>query len=107
MARMADTHMHIHITTQAARDEVDALTARLVVLEQQGVTLMNRQETFDTALAALNTATNDVADDLTRLRAEVAATGVSAESLARLDANIARLQGLAVDPENPVPAPPA
>ena len=99
------THVHVHVTTRAARDEYAALAARVATLEQQGAALMTRQDAFDQSLTALNTATNDIAEDLTRLRGEVANTGISAESLARLDANIARLQALAADPENPVPEP--
>jgi hypothetical protein len=55
----------------------------------------------DEAIEQLNTATNDVADDLERLRQEVA--GSDSATAARLTPVIERLRGLAVDPENPVP----
>lgn len=56
----------------------------------------------DDVLAALNAATNDVAEDLERLRAEVAA--FDGETAAKFVPLVDRLRALAVDPENPVPS---
>lgn len=56
----------------------------------------------DDVLAALNAATNDVAEDLERLREEIAGTdAATAEKFVPL---VDRLRALAVDPENPVPS---
>lgn len=55
----------------------------------------------DDAIAELNTATNDVAEDLERLRDEVAA--FDAGTAEKIQPIVDRLRSLAVDPENPVP----
>lgn len=55
----------------------------------------------DDALADLNNATNDVAEDLERLRDEVAA--FDAGTAEKIQPIVERLRSLAVDPENPVP----
>jgi chromosome segregation ATPase len=57
----------------------------------------------DTAIADLNQATNDVADELEALRAEV--EGLDSDTAAKLQPVIDKLRGLAADPENPVPSP--
>jgi Asp-tRNA(Asn)/Glu-tRNA(Gln) amidotransferase C subunit len=56
----------------------------------------------DDVLTALNSATNDVAEDLERLRGEVA--GLDAATAEKFAPLVERLRELAVDPENPVPA---
>lgn len=68
---------------------------------------MAKQEQFDALIARLNVATNDIAADLTNLKAQIAAGTVSDESLARLDSNIAALETLGASTENPVPETPA
>lgn len=55
----------------------------------------------DDVLAALDEATNAVAEDLERLRAEVA--GMDADTAAKFVPLVDRLRSLAADPENPVP----
>lgn len=63
---------------------------------------MTRQERLESAIARLDAATNDIANDLRVLKAELGDT-VSEESLNLLDANIAKLEALGADTENPVP----
>lgn len=57
----------------------------------------------DEVLTALNEATNDIAEDLDRLRDEVANS--DATTAAKFEPLVGRLRALAVDPENPVPTP--
>ncbi len=55
----------------------------------------------------LNAATNNISAVLSSLRAQIAAgTPLSPEDLALFDAQIAQLDALGTDPNNPVPAPP-
>lgn len=68
--------------------------------------IMNKQERFDQALARMDEATTEIANDLKNLRSEIAAGSVTDESLAKLEANIATLDELGKDPENPVPETP-
>lgn len=57
------------------------------------------------AIIALNAATNDVAAKVLALRNALAAgEPVTQNQLAQLDSIAARLEGLAADPQNPVPA---
>jgi F420-0:gamma-glutamyl ligase len=56
----------------------------------------------ETALADLDQATNEVADELDQLRNEIA--GTDAALADRISSAADRLRGLAADPTNPVPA---
>ena len=61
--------------------------------------------TLEQALIALNNATNDVAGAIATLRAQLAlGQPVTPGQLQQMDSIIARLEGLAADPANPVPA---
>ena len=64
--------------------------------------LEHHMSQVDDAVAELNAATNDVADDLERLRTEV--TGLDSATADKLTPLVERLRALAADPENPVPA---
>lgn len=64
---------------------------------------MARQEDVNRIIQELDAATNEIASDLERLRGEVAAGTVSADSVTALDGMVARLKALGADPENPVP----
>lgn len=55
---------------------------------------MTKQEQFDAALSKIDTATSDIADDLRRLKEEIANGNVSQESLDRLTANADTLDAL-------------
>jgi multidrug resistance efflux pump len=56
--------------------------------------IMTKQEQFDAALAKIDTATSDIADDLRRLKEEIANGNVSQDSLDRLTANADTLDAL-------------
>ena len=77
-------------------------------LYAQGQTLMSKATDIGAVVAALNTATNEIAADLARLRAQ-AAGGLTPEEAdafqAELSALETRLTAMGVDPEDPVPAP--
>lgn len=57
----------------------------------------------ETALQALDAATNEVADELDELRDLIAST--DAATAARIQSAADRLRSLAQDPANPVPEP--
>lgn len=71
---------------------------------------MATQEGFETVLDRIDTATTEIATDLRDLREQVKGAGLSAELeesiLARLEAHATRLEGIAADPEDPVPGDP-
>lgn len=66
---------------------------------------MTKQEQFDAAMAKVDAATTDIADDLRRLKEEIANGTVSPESLARLDASADALDALGKSTENPTNGP--
>lgn len=69
--------------------------------------LRTRMNDADARLDALDKATNGIADRLTQLRDELKnAGGLTDAQAARFDADIAKLQGLAADPTDVVPATP-
>lgn len=90
-------HIHLHIHD-------DRKTVELLQLINQKIDLiMTKQEKLDAALERLNTTTNDIAADLVLLKQQIAEGTVTEESLTRLDANVATLEGLGASTENPVP----
>lgn len=64
------------------------------------------QERFDALMGRLDTVTTDIAADYKQLLEAVQAGGVSDESFAKHEANIAVLETLGASVENPVPEPP-
>lgn len=68
---------------------------------------MAKQEQFDAMIQRLNAATNDIAADLAKLKADIQNGTVSDASLQQLDTNIQQLEALGASTENPVPEPPA
>jgi hypothetical protein len=105
---MSDVHVHVHVIPDAAHERMTVLEDRLALLEAQGAVLMARQQDVDRIIVEMNAATNEIADDLVRLRGEIREGTVGESSIAALDAMVARLQALGQDPDNPVPAvPPA
>lgn len=65
--------------------------------------MATKQEQFDAALAKIDAATSDIADDLRRLKEEIANGDVSQESLDRLTANADTLDALGKTTPNPEP----
>lgn len=64
------------------------------------------QERFDALMARLDKITTDIAGDYKTLLDEVKAGGVSDESFAKAEANIATLEALGASVENPIPETP-
>lgn len=63
---------------------------------------MAKQDEFNAMLTRLDAATTEIANDLKALRDELG-DSISQESLDTLNTNIAKLEELGKDPENPVP----
>jgi septal ring factor EnvC (AmiA/AmiB activator) len=82
--------------------QLTTLTVALAASIQKIATLEERMSLSETALADLDQATNEVADELDQLRNEIA--GTDAALADRISAAADRLRGLAADPTNPVPA---
>lgn len=106
-----------NITERIVSGSTQRLEASVKLLHEKVDRIMAKITDVNTLLDELNTATNDVAADVTAERAELkalreqiaAGTPVSQEQLdavaSRLGSTVARLQALAADPDNPVPAP--
>lgn len=62
--------------------------------------IMAKQDQFDAMLQRLDAATTEIADDLRELREEVIDT-ISDESLAKLDANISKLETMGAEDDQP------
>lgn len=58
---------------------------------------MEAQNRIDAALVRLDAATNEIASDLKKLRDQIVAGTVTQESLAKLEANIAKLESLGAE----------
>lgn len=107
---MNDIRIRIdHYVHNAAADpRVDDILTRLKALQAQGVSIMSKATDIQQLVTDINTATNEVASDLERLRNQIAG-GLSASEadavVAELDTLKNRLTVLGQDPENPVPEP--
>lgn len=70
---------------------------------------MASQDEFNAVLGRIDTATNEIAADISGLRDQIAGLGlpstVEADILAQLDAAASRLEGIGADNANPVPDP--
>lgn len=109
----AQVHARSHDGTPAADQRLtataDAITGWLltdpaqVALETRIALLEARMTASETALQALDAATNEVADELDELRDLIAST--DAATAARIQSAADRLRSLAQDPANPVPEP--
>lgn len=95
-------NIHLHIHNYPDRETKESLNLINNKLDK----IMAKQEQFDAMVARLNTATNDIAADLKLLKDQIAAGTVSDESLAKLDADIVKLEALGASTDNPIPDPP-
>jgi len=75
-------------------------------LKQQGAKILMASAELKAALAKIDTATDNIAADIQRLKAKIG-TGMSdadvAEVQAKADAIVTKLEGIAADPDNPDP----
>lgn len=81
-----------------------ALLRQLLTQGQENMSATS--EKFEQVLTAIDNATNEVANDLTDLRNQIAGglTKEEADALGpRFDAAVSKLQALGADPTNPVP----
>lgn len=105
--------MKINVTInwhdQALHDRVDMLESKTHRLEEVAENQMTFNETMDGRIAAMDTATTAIANELSVLRQQLADGSLSEAErtaiLAKLDAHIATLTQLGADPNNPVPVP--
>lgn len=94
---MAGLHIHLHIHDERKKDSGhDEIIQKLNQI-------MTKQERFDAILDGLNTVTNEIASDYEALLAEIKNGTVSDESLAKGEANVARLKLTAASNDAPVP----
>lgn len=96
----------LHERIESLRESIVALTS--VVRAERGA-IMALTQAEQAGFAKLDKATDEIAAELVKVRADAAANHPDeTDVLALLDHSIARLNGLAADPNNPVPvAPPA
>lgn len=78
----------------------------LVKVAHQQEKIMGINEQLLEYSRRLDAASNEIAADLKKLRDEIkSGEPVTPETLAKLDANVARLEEMGVDPVEPIPAP--
>lgn len=98
-------HHHIDLERELKR-----ISESLKNLTHQNFTIMAQLSDFEAALTKIDAATTNIAEDLQALRDQIAGGGLSpeleAEVLGKLEAAAAKLEGIAADPADPVPAPP-
>lgn len=87
----------------ATQDKLNQLLALVRAVRAQETIMMNQNDQILAFSQRLDTASTAIAAELTALRAKIVGT-VDPATLTALDANIARLEALGVDPANPVPA---
>lgn len=104
MSIQIDVHHHIHSAVADAK--LDEIITRLKAIQAQGVSIMSKATDIQQLVTEIDTATNEVASDLQRLRDQIAGGLTAAEAegvVTQLDALKNRLTVLGQDPENPVP----
>lgn len=112
MADPIDVHVHVFVhdeTIGGVNRRLDTILTQLRALGVQGDRLLMASKDMLDTLDKIDTSTNAIADEITALKNKVA-TGMSQADVdavqARLDAAAAKLQGIAADPDNPVPQQP-
>jgi dissimilatory sulfite reductase (desulfoviridin) alpha/beta subunit len=101
--------LQVHVRLKKSKYEKQIL--RYLDQIREGIAiLMASQEEFDTVLQRIDSATTNIAGDLTALRDLVATMGLNAEQetaiVTALSAAADKLEGIAADPEQPVPEEP-
>jgi len=91
---------NIHYHKSADDDDIKR---RLDLINSKLNSIMNKQERFDAILSRLDAVTTDIAGDFKTFVQEVKDGTVSDDSLAKAEANIAKLEEVAASKENPVP----
>jgi uncharacterized coiled-coil protein SlyX len=79
------------------------LLRRLALLELRIARLEQSMSRVDDVITDLNTATDEIANDLDALREQV--SGLDAVTAEKFQPLVDRLRALGADPENPVPDP--
>jgi hypothetical protein len=92
-----ELHIHIH------HHDDDKILSEIKSINSKIDQIMTKQERFDAILSRIDTVTTNIAQDYQILIDEVKAGTVSDESLAKAEANVAKLEELAASKENPVP----
>lgn len=90
----------LHILISAAW--AASVAGKLADLKRKVIQMGLKQAQFDAAISSLNTATNAIAARLQKLIDDEGDV-ISQESLDALTADVANLQALGADPNNPVP----
>lgn len=104
--------IHVHVVDdkalQSVQDRLDLLLTNINRVFAQGEQLMAAADDMKAVLTRIDTATNTVAAELKDLTDKVA-TSMSPADVAdvqsRLAAAATKLEGVAADPNDPVPAP--
>lgn len=99
--------LHVHSIPDAAEARFAAIEGRLVTLEAQMGAVMTTQQTFDTLLGEMRTATDDIAAELARLRQAILDKTIDDAGMASFDALVRRLKSMGTDATNPTSAPAA
>lgn len=103
-------HVHSHDAEAVSVHRVlDTILTRLRALEAQNGDLLMASAELKAALAKIDTATDNIAADIRRLKDKIG-TGMTEAEVAAVQADadrlVTKLEGIAADPDNPDPEPP-
>lgn len=103
--------IHVHVVDdkamQAVQERLDLLLTHIHRVFTQGEQLMSAADDLKAGIAKIDSATNNIAADIQRLKDKITSSMSPADVAdvkAQLDAAVSRLEGIAADPDNPDPA---
>jgi len=99
-------HVHHHFDGDLALDrKLDSLLSHIRAVHAQGERLIMLSEETKGILGRIDTATNNIAEDIRGLKEKIDAGASDEEVKAALEQVAVRLEGIAASTDDPVPAP--
>ena len=102
--------LNIHVHIHDHRMDKETISEILINQNNKLNKIMAKQEDFDAVLTRIDAATTDIADDLKGLRDEIKNAGLPSDVedsvLSKLTAAADKLEGIAADPQDPIPTEP-
>lgn len=98
-----DHHVYFHGDAQQIEALALIINKQNLIIQKLDQVMATSQERYDAIIARLDTITNDIAADYQQLLDEARTKTVSDESLAKGEANVARLEAIGASVDNPLP----
>ncbi len=90
--------VHIHTDSPERAGVLDAILAQITALTRQGEQLMSKADDANLKLDRINTATNNIAEDIRTLKVSAGMTQAEADAVnERLEATATALEGIAAE----------